>query len=350
MDYRCLVAFLLILLTAAACSDGDSPPTDSGSDVITVDSTTGDAATDSARDSAPADSGTDASTMSCSDYTPPEPMATTCTSDDVCESANVCYPPGTGCCPVGMIAPRACENDTDCADGEVCEEYIPTTACTSGIGSECLLDCRMGGRDCTDGTCDEAGHCVPLACPDDWTCDENHDCDSTAAGADLHGCVRRACGTATECDCGACVNGRCVSGPGTCGGVCACAAPDTPIATPEGERSIAELRVGDLVYSVNDGAIVAVPLLLVGDRVAPPGHRVVRVTLSSGAAFEMSPGHPTADGRTLADVTAGDTLGELEVISAEEIPYGDDLTYDILPASSSGTYFAAGALVGSTLR
>jgi hypothetical protein len=101
---------------------------------------------------------------------------------------------------------------------------------------------------------------------------------------------------------------------------------------------------------VNDGAIVAVPLLLVGDRVAPPGHRVVRVTLSSGAAFEMSPGHPTADGRTLADVTAGDTLGELEVISAEEIPYGDDLTYDILPASSSGTYFAAGALVGSTLR
>jgi hypothetical protein len=43
-----------------------------------------------------------------------------------------------------------------------------------------------------------------------------------------------------------------------------CAAPDTPIATPQGERSIAELRVGDLVYSVDNDAIVAVPIARVG--------------------------------------------------------------------------------------
>jgi len=37
-----------------------------------------------------------------------------------------------------------------------------------------------------------------------------------------------------------------------------CASPDTPIATPDGERPIAELREGDLVYSVDGGAIVPV--------------------------------------------------------------------------------------------
>jgi hypothetical protein len=37
------------------------------------------------------------------------------------------------------------------------------------------------------------------------------------------------------------------------------------------------------------------------------------------------------------------------VASAELVPYGYDATYDVLPASSTGTYFVAGALIGSTL-
>jgi hypothetical protein len=38
------------------------------------------------------------------------------------------------------------------------------------------------------------------------------------------------------------------------------------------------------------------------------------------------------------------------VQSAELVPYAYDATYDVLPASSSGAYFAAGALVASTLK
>ena len=38
------------------------------------------------------------------------------------------------------------------------------------------------------------------------------------------------------------------------------------------------------------------------------------------------------------------------VLSAEMVPYTHDRTYDILPASDSGTYVAGGALIGSTLR
>jgi hypothetical protein len=128
-----------------------------------------------------------------------------------------------------------------------------------------------------------------------------------------------------------------------------CAAPDTPIATPSGERPIATLRVGDLVYSVNDGAIQAVPVVLVG-HTPVRAHRVVRVELEGGRVLEISPGHPTADGRTFGDLVTGSLLDEQhEVVSARLVPYAYDATYDILPDSSTGTYFAAGALVGSTL-
>jgi hypothetical protein len=44
----------------------------------------------------------------------------------------------------------------------------------------------------------------------------------------------------------------------TCG---VCAAPDAPIAAPLGERAIADLRVGDLVYSFVNGAVRAVPIV-----------------------------------------------------------------------------------------
>jgi hypothetical protein len=128
-----------------------------------------------------------------------------------------------------------------------------------------------------------------------------------------------------------------------------CASPDTPIATPTGERPISDLRVGDLVYSVEDGAIVPVPLVAVG-RTPVARHRVVRVVLAGGRRLEISAGHPTADGRTFGDLRAGGRLDGHEIVSVELVPYTHPFTYDVLPGSPSGTYFAAGALVGSTLR
>jgi hypothetical protein len=128
-----------------------------------------------------------------------------------------------------------------------------------------------------------------------------------------------------------------------------CASPDTPIATPFGDRPIASLMPGDLVYSVHEGATVAVPILRVGStRVF--SHRVVRLTLDSGAMIELSAGHPTADGRKFGELRPGSSLDDVHSVRAVEVvPYRHDATYDILPASSTGTYFAGGALVGSTL-
>ncbi len=129
-----------------------------------------------------------------------------------------------------------------------------------------------------------------------------------------------------------------------------CAAPNTPIATPEGEKPIASLAIGDLVYSVDDGAIRAVPLIQVGHTPVTE-HRVMRIALEDGRVLEISPGHPTADGRRFGDLVPGSLLDDRHrVAAANLVPYRYDATYDILPASSTGTYFAAGALVGSTFH
>jgi hypothetical protein len=136
------------------------------------------------------------------------------------------------------------------------------------------------------------------------------------------------------------------------GFVCAwgavCAAPDTPISTPTGARPIASLLPGDLVYSLDHGALRAVPIREVGRQIVS-GHRVVRATLESGAVLEISEGHPTADGRFFRDLVPGERLDGVMILSVELVPYPHDATYDILPDGETGTYVAAGVLVGSTL-
>lgn len=131
------------------------------------------------------------------------------------------------------------------------------------------------------------------------------------------------------------------------GGVCA--APDTPIATPTGDRPIAALRPGDLVYSLHEGRLRAVPLARVGRR-AVQHHAVVEAVLTNGARLRISALHPTADGRWFGDLQPGSQLGDQAVVSVATLPYDHAHTYDILPASDTGTYLAAGALIGTTLR
>jgi hypothetical protein len=156
------------------------------------------------------------------------------------------------------------------------------------------------------------------------------------------------------------LNGPVASGPGCvaadesgtcplgCAPLCRCAAPETPIATPTGDRPIAALAAGDLVFSVDDGAIVAVPILRV-QRIPAPDHRVARVVLEDGRILRLSPDHPLADGRPFADLVAGQRLGDVVVIEAGIIAYDAAFTHDILPLSSSRAYFVAGELVASTI-
>jgi hypothetical protein len=92
-----------------------------------------------------------------------------------------------------------------------------------------------------------------------------------------------------------------------CAPACVCASPDTAIATPNGERAIASLRVGDLVYSVDGSAVKAVAIIRV-KQTTVNRHHVIRVRLATGVTLEISGGHPTSDRLSFADLYAGSLL------------------------------------------
>lgn len=138
--------------------------------------------------------------------------------------------------------------------------------------------------------------------------------------------------------------------PQGCAPLCMCNAPQTPIATPNGPVAVADLQVGDLVYSVHNGAVVAVGVLQVREVNVPLDHHVVDLELDDGTHVQISPSHPLVDGRTLGDVSPGDEIEGVTVVRAEVVPYDGERTHDILPASDSGAYFVGDTLIGSTLR
>ena len=130
-----------------------------------------------------------------------------------------------------------------------------------------------------------------------------------------------------------------------------CLARDTRIATPSGEVAVDQLRVGDVVWTQGEhGEHVAAPLVAIGSTPVPSTHQVVRIVLADGRTVLVSPGHPTADGRHVGDLRAGDVLDGARVVSAERQDYDGGFTFDVRPAGATGAYWANGVLLLSTLR
>jgi hypothetical protein len=249
---------------------------------------------------------------------PDDPSGCACYSNADCAVGSNCY--GADCesqrlgtCRVAP--PDGCFGDIDCPNGQTCIGGHPApcgTAIPDAIGTCGVEECSAGDCPGTSGaTC---------------TCSDGVECVAAT---------------------GQTGSGQCRGDDGTCF-ACKCAAPDTPIATPTGDRPIADLLPGDLVYSVDGDSIRAVPVARI-NRVSVVRHEVLHVTFDGGRSIDMTPGHPLADGRPLSALRAGDELLGGAVVSVVSIPYVHDATYDILPQSTSGAYFASGVLVGSTL-
>ena len=135
-------------------------------------------------------------------------------------------------------------------------------------------------------------------------------------------------------------------GPGGCP---ICLAAGDRVATLAGPLPVVALRPGVMVWTLDAaGRRLAAPVLRVGHVPAPPGHQVVRLRLADGRSVDASPGHPTADGRPVGDLRAGDELDGSRVLSAERIAYTGD-TWDLLPAGPTGVYWAGGVPLRSTL-
>jgi hypothetical protein len=235
-----------------------------------------------------------------------------------------------------------------------------------GGGGSCAMNCAAELLTCCGGRCvntnndiKNCGECGTVCGGNFPYCEDGNCSVPVCIGPDCGPlgacCNNECCGTGELCckvpggpdgppRCTTPVDGTCPIGCPSC----PCASPSTPVATPSGERPIAELRPGDLVYSVHDGAIVAVPIARASKNPVA-GHYVLRIRLETGVTIEVSAMHPTADGRTLALATPGSELGGVRVLAVDEVPYEHPYTYDILPESDTGTYFAAGALIGSTL-
>jgi hypothetical protein len=144
------------------------------------------------------------------------------------------------------------------------------------------------------------------------------------------------------------VDRRDPSGPPPCP---ICLARGTRIATPGGELRVEDLRPGTAVWTTDElGRRVAGRVLTVGSTPVPTTHRVVHLVLSDGRTVDVSPGHPLPDGRRLGDLRKGDQVDGATVAGAALVSYEGGATFDLLPSGPTGTYWANGILLASTLH
>jgi hypothetical protein len=130
-----------------------------------------------------------------------------------------------------------------------------------------------------------------------------------------------------------------------------CLAAGMLIDTPSGAVFVENLRVGDLVWTMNAaGERVPATISRTTHVPVPASHQIVHVILDDGREFWASAGHPTVEGQRLGDVKLNDLLDGARVVVIERLPYNGTATYDLLPSGDTGFYWANGVLMGSTLK
>ena len=130
-----------------------------------------------------------------------------------------------------------------------------------------------------------------------------------------------------------------------------CLAAGTLIDTPAGPVRVEDMQPGMLVWTVDGtGRRLALPVERTTRTPVPTGHEVMHIRLQDGRELYASPGHPSAAGRPLGALAAGDTLDGSSVVLAQRVRYAGDATFDLLPSGPTGTYWANGVLLQSTLK
>jgi hypothetical protein len=129
-----------------------------------------------------------------------------------------------------------------------------------------------------------------------------------------------------------------------------CLAAATLISTPNGDVRVTDIEPGLVVWTaMADGTRIAAPVLEVGSMQVPASHRMVHLVLADGRELLASPGHRTAGGRQLGSLATGESLDGSTIVRWELVPYSGERTYDLRPAGGTGSYWANGILLSSTL-
>lgn len=222
-------------------------------------------------------------------------------------------------------------------------------------------------RNCPKNNC--KNHCGLFCCKENETCEmaeclNNHLCNtvflgckpistsnssSSSSGSDCSpkGNCRGENGTYLPCPKGTECSGLPAYGcyPPGCP-VPICCSPETRIKTTGEEKRIADIKEGEIVLT-DGGKAVRVKKV---SKTPVKNHKILKITLNDGAVLEISPDHPTADGKKFKDLKMGEILDSRLVVETKLIPYTYSHTYDILPDSKTGNYYANGVLIGSSLK
>lgn len=265
---------------------------------------------------------------SCPSATTPPVSGANCTSDAECPSANysceatqgygTVYPNGSGSSTFTITEGTCklkeggkCGTDSECLAGLVCH----TNACTKPTGNSC-----SGPNDKT--------------CPSGYTC--------------VQGCGPPVVRGDEPPPPYFCELNEVALKPKICP---ICLASNTNISTPDGDINVADIKIGTRVWSMDEsGKKIISKVISVSKTPAPKTHQVIQLSLSGGRTVWASPGHPTSKKITVGELKAGDIYDGDRIESVELIQYRDNYTYDILPDSAKGFYWANGILLGSTLR
>lgn len=214
--------------------------------------------------------------------------------------------------------------------------------------------CTMEAKLCSDGSavgrtgpdCEFAACPTPVAPPSSFDCSGSG--DSCPSG---YTCIQKCGPPVARMDDPPpgyyCERDEIASQPRMCP---ICLASNTMIDAPDGPIGVKDVKVGTIVWSVDrQGERIASEVIRASRSQVPATHRVVHLVMTDGREVWVSPDHPTADGRRVAELRVGDAYENGTVAAAGTVPYWDTATYDLLPASNTGTYWANGILLGSTL-
>lgn len=129
-----------------------------------------------------------------------------------------------------------------------------------------------------------------------------------------------------------------------------CLTRGTLIDTPAGAVAVQDLRLGDPIWTLDaNGRRVAGTVIALGSTAAPADHHVIRLVLADGRSVTASPGHPLADGRTLASLSLGDVIDGSAIVALDSVAYSGGETFDVVASGATGAYFSNGIALGSTL-
>lgn len=129
-----------------------------------------------------------------------------------------------------------------------------------------------------------------------------------------------------------------------------CLAVNTSIDTPLGPIAAQNLKKGMVVWTKDNSGNRRKGVIIDTARTpVPDDHKITHIILDDGRELLASPGHPTADGKPVGNLSLGDRFDGSRIKLTERILYGEGATYDILPSGETGIYWANGIPLKSTL-